>query len=734
MKKNNVQAKAVLGVLCFCMAFLCFSAAGVCCPAAANADAYYTGTASYSLNVSSDFNTKVNILKKAFPSGWYWNQHTKEELNGKQQIKVSVNGKIYYISEVPCTGPTAEQEKNKIKHSSSSDRTICQSNTYQGSWHGTQCHGFGRMLYNFLWGKEAASNQIMYRNDHSPLYDLRPGDLMYSGSHAYLVLNTPNQDGGKIVYADCNGTLNSTGYCLINWSRSTTISAVQNVMEKNPKYAYVAPWHPVASMEACTPTAEYKTVYSGNVNMRSGADPSFALVKALPKDTHFWVDEGKTVKGKNYTWAYSKLSDGTVGWMAISDSSLCVRVGDAQEEPVQEEPFKATAEYKIIYSNGVRVRAGAGTSKTILTVLAKGTHFWIDANQEQISDGYTWARCRLEDGTLGWIAIDPTLMEIVCNYYDPIHLRATASEMQADGTFTVTLNIVNNPGFSQMRVSYSTLGGQASIQAQSCACVGVASGATVQVGDEITINSASPVTGSGQLLTIPMKAQNPKNELTISFSCESAVFSAPRNFVIDDCTVAVPPCSLDLNAAQLTAKASAMQADGTFTVTLGIKNNPGFVAMIISSDYMERGLSLTKCELAGIAAGSSMQEGPTTSIYNLLKVSGEGDILKYSFKSEDKKQVTLRFSCDECALLDESLVNVAAVSVTVQEPSARIPGDVTGDGKVNLSDVVRLLKYVSKWDVTINEANSDVTGDGKINLSDVVRLLKYVSKWDVALQ
>ena len=115
MKKNNVQAKAVLGVLCFCMAFLCFSAAGVCCPAAANADAYYTGTASYSLNVSSDFNTKVNILKKAFPSGWYWNQHTKEELNGKQQIKVSVNVKIYYISEVPCTGPTAEQEKNKIK-------------------------------------------------------------------------------------------------------------------------------------------------------------------------------------------------------------------------------------------------------------------------------------------------------------------------------------------------------------------------------------------------------------------------------------------------------------------------------------------------------------------------------------------------------------------------------------------------------------------------------------------
>ena len=64
----------------------------------------------------------------------------------------------------------------------------------------------------------------------------------------------------------------------------------------------------------------------------------------------------------------------------------------------------------------------------------------------------------------------------------------------------------------------------------------------------------------------------------------------------------------------------------------------------------------------------------------------------------------------------------------------RLHGDVTGDGNVNLSDVVRLLKFVSDWDVTVVEANCDVTGDGKITLSDVVRLLKYVSDWDVVLQ
>ena len=53
---------------------------------------------------------------------------------------------------------------------------------------------------------------------------------------------------------------------------------------------------------------------------------------------------------------------------------------------------------------------------------------------------------------------------------------------------------------------------------------------------------------------------------------------------------------------------------------------------------------------------------------------------------------------------------------------------------MTLADVVRLLKYVSHWDVTIVQANSDVTGDGEIGMVDVVRLLKYVSGMDADLQ
>ena len=55
-----------------------------------------------------------------------------------------------------------------------------------------------------------------------------------------------------------------------------------------------------------------------------------------------------------------------------------------------------------------------------------------------------------------------------------------------------------------------------------------------------------------------------------------------------------------------------------------------------------------------------------------------------------------------------------------------LPGDINGDGKVNIFDVIRLLKHVTGENVEIY-ANPDVNGEGKVNIFDVIRLLKYVT-------
>jgi len=74
------------------------------------------------------------------------------------------------------------------------------------------------------------------------------------------------------------------------------------------------------------------------------------------------------------------------------------------------------------------------------------------------------------------------------------------------------------------------------------------------------------------------------------------------------------------------------------------------------------------------------------------------------------------------------------INYVIISNKSNLSGDVTNDGAVDIMDVIRLLKYVSGWNVEINTSVSDVTGDGDINIMDVIRLLKYVSGWQVTLQ
>ena len=51
-------------------------------------------------------------------------------------------------------------------------------------------------------------------------------------------------------------------------------------------------------------------------------------------------------------------------------------------------------------------------------------------------------------------------------------------------------------------------------------------------------------------------------------------------------------------------------------------------------------------------------------------------------------------------------------------------GDVNGDGILDTADAELLGRFVSGWNVKLDEAETDVNGDGTVDLSDVVRLHK----------
>lgn len=61
-------------------------------------------------------------------------------------------------------------------------------------------------------------------------------------------------------------------------------------------------------------------------------------------------------------------------------------------------------------------------------------------------------------------------------------------------------------------------------------------------------------------------------------------------------------------------------------------------------------------------------------------------------------------------------------------------GDVNGDDKVTLDDVVLMAQSVAGWTVEMGGASPDVNGDNAVTLDDVVLLAQFVAGWTVTLK
>ena len=56
-------------------------------------------------------------------------------------------------------------------------------------------------------------------------------------------------------------------------------------------------------------------------------------------------------------------------------------------------------------------------------------------------------------------------------------------------------------------------------------------------------------------------------------------------------------------------------------------------------------------------------------------------------------------------------------------------GDVTGEGKINMADVISIRRYLADSEnYPLTEADcADATGEGKINMADVITIRRYIA-------
>ena len=260
----------------------------------------------------------------------------------------------------------------------------------------------------------------------------------------------------------------------------------------------------------------------------------------------------------------------------------------------------------------------------------------------------------------------------------------------------------------------------------------------VKLSSKTTTNSSPAITAmanAGGQVTI-------KAETTIGskkYAAEMTIFVAKQEQSSASVTV-VPVCG---------------KAGETVRVPVILEKNPGFADLSIEIDYDSSVVALTDVQ-PNKEVGSTFTSSQSYAVkpYMLNWINGEGNntfngvlaVLTFTIK-QDAPLGSYPITVDYYHGITGDKVDGEDVNynkdwkrVPLNYRSGKLivcaytPGDINGDGEVDITDAVCLLQYVAGWKLNnvVKEA-LDVNGDGRINTKDAIQILRYIAGWTVTL-
>lgn len=202
------------------------------------------------------------------------------------------------------------------------------------------------------------------------------------------------------------------------------------------------------------------------------------------------------------------------------------------------------------------------------------------------------------------------------------------------------------------------------------------------------------------------------------------------------------PASMIANAANattVTVESVNAVPGSNVEVNINVKNNPGILAANFTVTY-DKGLTLIDSKSGDAFSALSMTKpenynSPCKFGWDALEIADEdikdGTILTLTF-SVDKgvsanSKLNVKLSYQNGNIIDSDLNDIP---VTINNGSVTIidyiPGDINGDGTIDLKDVTLVRRLVTGYSVTANKFAADVNGDGEITMKDVVLIRRYV--------
>ena len=137
----------------------------------------------------------------------------------------------------------------------------------------------------------------------------------------------------------------------------------------------------------------------------------------------------------------------------------------------------------------------------------------------------------------------------------------------------------------------------------------------------------------------------------------------------------------------------------------------------VYTDAGAKSLSVTFSEETSVEDGSDY-------IYIYAK---DGTLIgKYTGTELAGKTIVVEGDTVKIKLVSDEVYGEYGFAVTkIIAEKDHTPGDLNGDGKVNVMDLIRLKRHIA--DGTEVVGNADVNGDGKVNVMDLIRLKRYIA-------
>ena len=211
----------------------------------------------------------------------------------------------------------------------------------------------------------------------------------------------------------------------------------------------------------------------------------------------------------------------------------------------------------------------------------------------------------------------------------------------------------------------------------------------------------------------------------------------------------------ELPSASITIVPVCGKAGEKVRVPVILENNPGFADLSIEIDYDSAVVELTDVQPNNEVGGNfTPAQNYTVRPYVLNWVNDENNnlfngvlaILTFTIK-QDAPLGSYPITVDYYRGITGN--NIDGEDVNYDKDWNRVPlnyisgklivcaytpGDINGDGEVDINDAICLLKYVAGWklDGVVIEA-LDVNGDGRVNTKDAIQILRYIAGRNVTL-